>query len=150
MKSSTTDPVFVDSNVLVYARDSGHPEKQRQAAAWMADLWRSKRGRLSIQVLSEYYVNVTQKLRPGLDHATARHDVRALFSWNPIGLEPRVLEQAWQTQDRYHLSFWDGLIVGAAQVAACRYLLTEDLQADQEIGTVLVVNPFRSSPSSLG
>ena len=146
VKSSTTGAVFVDSNVLIYGRDFSHPDKQRRASVWMAELWRSKRGRLSFQVLTEFYVNVTRKLRPGLDEETARQDVRALLTWKPIGLNQRVLEQAWHTQERYHFGFWDALIVAAAQVEGCRYLLTEDLQDGQEIGSVLVVNPFRSTP----
>lgn len=144
-----TGPVFVDSNVLVYARDAAHKDKQRRAAAWMAELWRSRSGRLSIQVLSEYYVTVTQKLQPGLDKETARQDVRALFAWKPVSLETRLLEQAWRAQDRYGFSYWDALIVGAAHAGACHYLLTEDLQDQQRIGDLVVVNPFRSAPDSL-
>ena len=144
-----TAPVFVDSNVLIYTRDSGHPDKQRRAAEWMTALWSSKCGRLSVQVLTEYYVNVTRKLHPGLDQEIARQDVRALLAWTPIGLDSRVLEQAWHIEDRHHLNFWDALIVGAAHVGRCRYLLTEDLQDGQEIGKVLVVNPFHSAPGSI-
>ena len=75
-----TGPVFVDSNVLACARDAANQDKQRQASAWMTELWRSRQGRLSIQVLAEYYVTVTRKLRPGLDQETARQDVRALIA----------------------------------------------------------------------
>lgn len=149
MQTSTTDLLFVDSNVLVYVRDKAHPDKHQQAAEWMASLWRSKRGRLSGQVLSEYYVTVTQKLRPGLDAQTARADVRSLLNWQPIALDHRVFEHAWQVQDRYRLSFWDALIFAAAFVGECRYVLTEDLQADQEISGVRIVNPFRTAPSTL-
>jgi predicted nucleic acid-binding protein len=60
-------PIFVDTNILVYALDAGAREKQRQAAAWTESVWRSGRGRVSTQVLHEFYVTVTQKLRPGLD-----------------------------------------------------------------------------------
>ncbi|HEV8129985.1 MAG TPA: PIN domain-containing protein [Acidobacteriota bacterium] len=149
MKNSITDLVFVDSNVLVYARDTSHAAKQRQASAWMTELWRSRRGRLSFQVLTEYYVTVTRKLRPGLDEETARQDVRALLAWKPVSLDKRILEEAWQMQDRHRLSFWDALILGAAQARACRYLLTDDLQHQQRIGNVVIVNPFRSPPESL-
>ena len=149
VNNSTTELVFVDSNVLVYTRDIGHSDKQRQASAWMTELWRSKRGRLSFQVLTEYYVHVTRKIRPGLDEKTARDDVRALLAWKPISVNKRILDGAWQVLDRHHFSFWDALIVGAAHVGGCRYLLTEDLQDGQQIGSVVVVNPFRSTPSSL-
>ena len=59
-----TVPVFVDTNVLLYARDVGEPHKQPRAAAWLEWLWRQQLGRTSVQVLSEYYVNVTRKLDP--------------------------------------------------------------------------------------
>lgn len=114
----------------------------------MAELWRSRRGRVSTQVLAEYYVNVTQKLQPGLDREIARADVRALFAWQPLDLDGPVFEQAWRIQDRYKVSFWDALIAAAASVAGCRQVLTEDLQDGQEIAGVRVVNPFLSLPDT--
>jgi predicted nucleic acid-binding protein len=135
--------------VLVYVRDSADADKQTQAAAWMAELWRSHRGRLSSQVLSEFYVNVTQKLRPGLDRDTARADVRALSAWQPIPLDEQVFDEAWHIQDRYGLSYWDALIVGAARVCGCGYVLTEDLQDGQDLAGVRVVNPFLHGPGDL-
>ncbi len=141
--------VFVDTNVLVYSRDSSEPEKQSGAIAWMEHLWRTRGGRLSFQVLSEFYVTVTDKLEPGLDPGSARGDVRALFHWRPIPVDAAVIEVAWSIQERYRLAWWDALIVGAAQVADCNYLLTEDLQEGQRYGSVEVVNPFRKSADSL-
>ncbi|MFN2444837.1 MAG: PIN domain-containing protein [Vicinamibacterales bacterium] len=149
-KNSTTAPIFVDSNVLVYVRDSADKEKQRRAEAWMVELWRSRRGRLSTQVLTEFYVNATQKLRPGLDRETARADVRGLSAWQPVMLDSAVFDEAWRIQDRIKLSFWDALIVGTAQVAGCRYVLTEDLQHAQEIAGVRIVSPFVAVPSDVG
>ena len=116
----------------------------------MAELWRTRRGRLSTQVLAEFYVNATQKLQPGLDRETARADVRALAAWHPLELDSRVFEQAWHFQDRHKVAFWDALILGAAQVGGCGYLLTEDLQDGQELAGVRIVNPFRSLPNTLG
>ena len=142
--------IFVDTNVLVYRRDSGQGEKQARAAAWMEHLWEARSGRLSYQVLQEFYVTVTSKLRPGLDAESARDDVRSLYAWHPITADARVLEGAWVIQDRYGLSWWDAMIVAAAQVADCRFLLTEDLQDGQELGEVRVLNPFRHSPANLG
>ena len=69
--------------------------------------------------------------------------------WRPVTIDARVLETAWQVQDRYRLSWWDALIAAAAQVAGCAYLLTEDLQDGQMLGTVQVVDPFRVSPERL-
>ena len=144
-----TDKVFVDTNVLVYSRDASEPRKQKQAMAWMAKLWEAQTGRLSFQVLQEFYATVTEKLQPGLEPQSARDDVISLFSWRPIPVDARVVKGAWLIQDRYKFSWWDALIISAAQVGHCRYLLTEDLQENQELGKVKVINPFHYSPESL-
>jgi predicted nucleic acid-binding protein len=143
------DKFFVDTNVLVYSRDISEPGKQKQALDWMTHLWETGSGRLSFQVLQEFYVTVTEKLKPGLPPTAARSDVRSLWAWDPVPLDARVLDGAWAIQDRYRLSWWDSLIVSAAQVTECRYLLTEDLQETQEFGKVKIVNPFGASPESL-
>lgn len=147
--SSMSARIFLDTNVLVYSRDASEPQKQKQAMAWMNYLWTTRTGRLSIQVLQEFYVTVTKKLQPGLDVQTARRDVRALLSWKPILLDNHSIENAWLLQDRYQLSWWDVLIVSAAQAADCRYLLTEDFQEGQNLTNIVVINPFTNSPESL-
>lgn len=143
-----TDKVFVDTNVLVYALDSTDRQKQKQALAWMSYLWQTRTGRLSYQVLQEFYVTVTQKLDPGLEPERARRNVRLLISWQPAQIDSRVMETAWQIQDRHRLSWWDALIVSAARISGCRRLLTEDFKHDQEFGEIRVVDPFRLSPDS--
>ena len=137
---------FVDTNVLVYIRDSSEPVKQKQALAWMTFLWDKKCGRISYQVLQEFYVTVTGKLQPGLRVSTAREDVNALLTWNPLPVDKQVIKGAWELQDRNKLSWWDALIVSAAQTAQCHYLLTEDLQEAQKFSGVQVINPFQHSP----
>jgi predicted nucleic acid-binding protein len=139
--------VFVDTNVLLYALDRADLKKQHAAREWRAELWRSRRGRISFQVLQEFYAKVTQKWPAGREQARA--EVRDLLSWQPVTVDAAILERGWKIQDRYHLSFWDALIVGAARSAGCRYLLTEDLQTNQDLDGVLVVNPFLSDPLSL-
>ena len=144
-----TAAVFVDTNILVYSRDTSEPGKQEQALAWMAHLWTTKTGRLSFQVLQEFYVTVTVKLDPGMDTERARREVRSLLPWHPIPTDARVMEGAWGIQDRYRVSWWDALIISAAQIASCQYLLTEDLQSDQNFDNVQVINPFLRSPDFL-
>lgn len=144
-----TAKVFVDTNVLVYSRDASEPQKQKLAMAWMAHLWRTRTGKLSYQVLQEFYLTATAKLQPGLDPENARRDVRSLLAWQPIVVNERVLENAWLVQDGYQISWWDALVVSAAQLADCRYLLTEDLQENQKIGSLRVINPFHVEPTSL-
>ena len=144
-----TAKVFVDTNVLVYRRDASEPHKQEQAMAWMAHLWSTKTGKLSYQVLQEFYITVTSKLQPGLNPEDARKDIRSLLIWHPIVVNDRVLENAWIIQDRFQISWWDALVVSAAQLADCRYLLTENLQENQEFGSLRVANPFHMEPASL-
>jgi predicted nucleic acid-binding protein len=60
-----------------------------------------------------------------------------------------LIESGWKLQDRYRLSYWDALIVAAAKVASCRYLLTEDLQTGQKLDGIEVVNPFLRGPESV-
>jgi len=144
-----TARVFVDSNVLVYSLDTAEAEKQAQAARWMAHLWSSRRGRLSFQVLQEFYVNVTRKLRSPVEDDDARQVVRSLLAWQPLGIGAGEIEAAWAIQDRNAISWWDALIVAAAVSTDCRYLLTEDLQHDQVLAGVRVVNPFLAAPDEL-
>lgn len=144
-----TAPVFVDANVLVYARDASERLKQPKATDWLAHLWQTRAGRLSVQVLQEYYVTVTRKLKPGRDEALARRDVLQLATWRPVAIDETTLEDAWVCEDRWGLSFWDALIVSAARATGCRTLLSEDFQAGQDLDGLIVVDPFRTSPDEL-
>jgi predicted nucleic acid-binding protein len=142
-------PVFVDTNVLVYARDASDLEKQATAGAWMDHLWTRAIGRLSVQVLQEYYVTVTRKLQPGIPKDYAREDVRDLAAWRPLRIDEAIVDSAWRIEDRFELSFWDSLIVAAAQAAGCEALLTEDLQHDLVIDGLRIADPFRTPIGSL-
>lgn len=144
-----SDKIFVDTNVLVYCRDAGKPEKQDRAMAWIAHLWKSRTGRISVQVFQEYYSIVTTKLKPGMDPLNAREDVESLFAWRPISVNAAVIRGAWNIQDRYRLSWWDSLIVSAALIDNCDFLLTEDLQRNQKFENLRVINPFDYTPESL-
>lgn len=140
-------PVFVDTNVLLYAVDTADAEKQAAAAAWRAMLWRSRRGRISYQVLQEFYVQAVRK-DPERAEA-ARAEVRDLFAWDPVVVDAATVETAWSLQGRFSLTFWDALIVAASLTAGCKHLLTEDLGHGQDLDGVVVVNPFRLAPSEL-
>jgi predicted nucleic acid-binding protein len=144
-----TGLAFVDTSLLVYRRDKSEPSKQPRAEEWMAFLWNARSGRLSTQVLNEFYVTVTQKLKPGLDREVARDEVRSLFAWRPVPTDRLAIEGAWRIQDRYGLSIWDSLIVSAALLAGCRHLVSEDLQDGQVLDGLRVVDPFAHRPEEL-
>jgi predicted nucleic acid-binding protein len=141
-----TAPVFVDTNVLIYCFDEADERKYRAARSWRAELWKSRQGRVSFQVLQEFYLTATKKW-PDL-RTEVRAEIRDLLDWRPVVIDADILESGWEIQERFQLSFWDSLIVAAAKAASCRYLLTEDLQADQEFDGVVVVNPFKSNPDT--
>jgi predicted nucleic acid-binding protein len=101
-------------------------------------------GQLSFQVLQEYYVTVTQKLDPGMSKNDARDDVKAYLAWQPKGVDRTVIESAWEIQDRFGFSWWDSTIVAAAKLRDCAYLLSEDLQHEQDLGNLTVLNPFNT------
>ncbi|HLT92192.1 MAG TPA: PIN domain-containing protein [Woeseiaceae bacterium] len=136
--------VFVDTNIFVYARDASEPKKQAVAARWLEQLWIEQRGRTSIQVLNEFFVTVTRKLDPGMPAEDAWADVRALLAWDPQPSDRHLLLRAQDVERRHRLSWWDALIVAAAQLQNCTLLLSEDLQDGWSCDGLTVCNPFRT------
>ncbi len=145
-----SDLVFVDTNVLVYRRDASERSKQPRAKSWVDGLWTHRLGRISSQVLQEYYQTVTRKLKPGLSRGEARDEVRDLAAWRPVQPSSELLERAFHCEDRFALSFWDAMIAAAAHQASCKYLLSEDMQDGLDIDGVVVVDPFRHGATELG
>ena len=142
-------PVLVDANVLVYADDVSNPDKSARSAEWLDALWASHRGRVSTQVLNEYYVTVTRKLAQALTLGDARANVRRYQLWQPWPIDHQTVETAWGIEARFGVHYWDALVVAAAQQSGCEYVLTEDLQHAQKIGAVTVINPFLVRPQEL-
>jgi predicted nucleic acid-binding protein len=133
---------FVYTNILVYTRDSTEPKKQPIAKQWLTYLWEKECGRISAQILNEYYVTITQKLNPGLSREQARSDIRALAVWQPLEISTTLIEASWDIQDQYSYSWWDSLVVTSALFLDCKYLLSEDMQHNQKIGHLSIINPF--------
>lgn len=92
---------------------------------------------------------MTRKLRPGLPPEQARAEVRDLMAWRPVGIETAIVEDAWWLEDRFSLSWWDAQVVAAGRTLGCRYQLTEDLQAGQDLDGIVVVDPFATRPDQL-
>jgi len=147
MPSDST--VFVDTNVLLYSEDAADPAKLNQARAWLNVLWERHLGRLSTQVLNEFYANATRKLRPPMASGDARAEVRRYQHWKPWQIDHQTVETAWAIESRYRFSYWDALIVASAQHQGCRFLLSEDLQHGQQIDSVQILNPFQVGPDVL-
>lgn len=148
-KTASTKNVFVDANVLIYTFDSSHKQKNQLASEWLDYLWTSALGRLSFQVLNEFYVNVTQKLKPGIPKLVAQNEFRKYYAWNPLTTNEVLIETAWTAQAKYQLSWWDALIFAAARVSKCEILLTEDFQTGQTLDGVEIISPFVTKPLKL-
>lgn len=138
-----TGPCFVDANVFVYSRDPADGSKQALAQQWIERLWREGLGRTSTQALSEFYVIATRRLSHPLSRDEAWADAESFLAWEPLPIDAGVLRGARQIEARFKLSWWDSLIVAAAQVQHCVLLLTEDLQDGAVYGSVTVRDPFR-------
>jgi predicted nucleic acid-binding protein len=141
-----SDNVFVDTNILLYSRDASEPEKQALASARLDELWEAHTGRLSVQVLNEFFVNASRKLDPGLSPEEAWDDIEALSAWEPLPLDMAILARAFSVQQRYGLSWWDSLIVAAAEASGCSRILSEDLSDGASYFGIIVENPFKVLP----
>ena len=144
-KSSTIVRSFVDTNILVYAEDRDAKGKHEVARDLIVELWNSREGVLSVQVLQEFYVAVTRKLKKPMSAARALDVVREYLSWPVIENTGALLVDAVGLQQKAQLSFWDAMVVQAAINGGCDKLYTEDLNAGQRLGPVLVVNPFKTA-----
>ena len=138
-------PSFVDTNILVYAEDRDAKSKHEVARDLVLGLWNDREGVLSIQVLQEFYVNVTRKLKKPLRPAAALDAVREYLTWKVVENTGSLLVQAAELQQRAQLSFWDAMVVRAAIQAGCDRLYSEDLNAGQRFDSVVVINPFKTA-----
>jgi predicted nucleic acid-binding protein len=137
--------VFVDTSVLLYEVDGADPAKQLTCRRWLEALWREGTARVSWQVLNEFYVNATRKT--GTSAATSRRLVEAYVQWKPADFSLPLLQRAWYWSDVGGISFWDALILAAAERSGCRWLLSEDFSHGRKYGSVQVVNPFNGDPN---
>ena len=135
-----SDKIFLDSNILIYGQDTREPEKQRIAQAIAAQLVESGAGVISTQVLQEFYVTVTGKI--GIAPLAAKVVLKTFSAFEVVQVTPELIEEAVDCSVLNRLSFWDALIVAAAEAAGCTTLYSEDFNAGQILLGVKVVNPF--------
>ena len=137
-----TDKVFVDTNILVYAHDLDASVKHDQAAEIVGQLWETRNGVLSTQVLQEFYVTLTRKVSSTLSKLEARKLVQKYSNWQVVLNDSTIISQASEIEESYNLSFWDALIISAAYSHNVPTILTEDLNHGQIIEGILIENPF--------
>jgi predicted nucleic acid-binding protein len=134
---------FVDSNILIYAHDLDAGAKRVRAAERIAELWRSGGGALSTQVLQEFYVNVTQKIKRPITRAAAREVVRDYIPWVRSAISGATVIRGSEIAEAWQVSFWDSMILAAAEQSDVETLLSEDLNHGQVIAGIRIENPFR-------
>jgi predicted nucleic acid-binding protein len=136
---------FVDSNVLIYAHDRGAGTKYIRAQEILKVLWGERRGVLSTQVLQEFCVNARRKALRPVSRLELREAIRDLLQWEIVVNFGDAVLGAMEIEEQYQLTFWDAMIVQAAESASCEVLYSEDFAHGREYEGVLVVNPFEES-----
>lgn len=141
--NSTSGKAFIDSNVLIYAYNVDASVKHEIAKGLLRNLWSNRAGVLSLQVLQEFYVNVTRKIPLPLSKGSARAAVSTYTVWC-TETTPADISAAFRIEDESQISFWDALIVASALRGGADRILSEDFSAGQRIAGVLIENPFVS------
>ena len=138
-----SDKIFVDTNVLIYAHDVDAKAKHETAKRVLHGLWSERTGVLSLQVLQEFYVNVTRKTANPVSKESARLVVSTYTTWC-IETTPAEIATTFRIDDESRIGFWDALILASAVKSGADRILSEDLNAGQTISGVLIQNPFAS------
>ncbi len=139
------DKYFVDTNILIYAHDRSAGIKHQRARHTIERLWESGQGVLSTQVLQELCVNLRRKVASPVSLEELRKLVRDYMSWEIVVNTSDAVLQALEIQERHKTSFWDALILQAAEQSGAAVLYSEDLAVSQNYGPVQVVNPLIAS-----
>ena len=139
-----SDKTFIDTNILIYAHDVDASTKHDIARAVLRELWSERAGVLSMQVLQEFYVNVTRKIASPLSKELARLVVSNYAIWCSE-TTPIEISAAFRIEDESRIGFWDAMIISAAAKSGATRILSEDLNSGQRIAGILVENPFARS-----
>ena len=140
-----SDKYFVDTNVLLYAHDRSAGMKHDRAQSLIEQLWESGEGVVSTQVLQELCLNLRRKVHHPLPIEEVRKLIKDYSSWEVITNTAESVIEALDIESRYKLSFWDALIIHAAEAAGASILYSEDLATGQRYRGIQVVNPLVSS-----
>jgi predicted nucleic acid-binding protein len=137
-----SDKVFLDTNIIVYAHDRSSGDKHAVAREIMERLWESRKGVISVQILQEFFVCVTQKIAKPLVIKNARTILEYLSNWDVVVNDKYIILKAIDLQEKYRFSFWDSLVIQAAIQGQARILLSEDLPHGQAVKDLKILNPF--------
>ncbi len=137
-----SDKCFLDTNILMYAHDTAAGAKHERARALVEELWRNRSGVVSTQVLQELCVALRRKAGRPVDLKTARDIVTDYLTWDVYVNTGESVLEALEVEERYGISFWDALVIQAAEASGATVLYSEDLSSGQTYRGVRVVNPL--------
>lgn len=137
-----TTRFFLDANLLIYTRDYRDPIKQKAAARWLTRLAQSERAVVNLQTINEVrHVALRKLTHLGADAVRGwTEDLKAL---GDAAVDEDVAGDAWTIHLQYRLSWFDCMILSAAERLGCSYVVTEDMGADRRVGSLTLINPFR-------
>jgi predicted nucleic acid-binding protein len=139
-----SDRYFVDTNILIYAHDADAGAKHERARTLLQELWRTRSGVVSTQILQELVVNLRRKTRQPPGAKATRDIITDYLSWHVVVNDGDSILEALAVEERYQISFWDALMIQAARASGAEVLYSEDLSDGQFYGSVRVINPLRS------
>ena len=137
-----SDKVFLDTNILVYAYDDSHPKKQKQAQILLLKSIEEENGWISVQVLGEFFSVVTKKIQQTMSPEEAGNTIELFSIMHVVEIDAVMVGRAIGVVKQYRISYWDALIIAAAERSGCRMILTEDLNHGQIYNEIQAVNPF--------
>ena len=140
MSADKKPRVFFDTNVIVYTHDDDVPKKRDRARKLLKNAFVDDAGVISGQVLGEVFVTLTRKI--GIPLTDALDEIKRCSRFRVVEISSSLVLRAIEIQSEYQLSYWDSLIIAAAEFASCEIVWSEDLNDGQRYGSVVVRNPF--------
>lgn len=137
-KKQMLDKIFLDTNILLYAYSEDEVDKQSIALKHLegTDVIISK------QVINELTNILFKKFKLSAEEIEdALLELDTVFSIADFDISTQI--KAVRIKEKYHLQFYDSLIVATALENKCTILLSEDMHHNQVIdGKLTIVNPF--------
>lgn len=137
------EKAFVDTNILIYGHDRSAGDKHDRASQLIQRLWDSGTAVLSTQVLQELCINLRRRVSPALPVDEVRRLLQDYLAWEIVVNDAGSTLNAFDLEVKYKISFWDALILQAAEDSGATVLYSEDLAAGQHYGNILVINPLK-------
>ena len=132
--------IFIDTNILVYTLDKRDKVKQKKAREILKKIVEVHQPVLSTQIIKEFYVVSVSKLKA--DHLMVKNIIHNFKNMEIVNNDLDLIEQAIDISIISRISFWDSLVVAAAEKSKCDFIISEDLNAGQTYRGVMVINPF--------